>query len=158
MSEELANFCRESAKRCHEASERATTEELKSYWQEAEARWLSRCAALDRSEAEIPDINLDRSSQDEPAPPSSTRFPPEVRWPRISISLDRVKEWFERIRANINDQMSHSELSPEELAFYREQAQACRRAADSTNEADAKEYWLVAEAHWLSFASKSKER
>jgi hypothetical protein len=95
MSRDLANFCRENAKRCRQASEKATTEELKSYWQEAEAQWLSRCAALNRSEAEIPeDINFERRSQDEPVPRNSTRFAPEVLLHRISISLDRVKEWF----------------------------------------------------------------
>jgi hypothetical protein len=53
--------------------------------------------------------------------------------------------------------MNHSELSPEELASYRELAESCRKAADAATDPKGKEYWLAAEAHWLSYVDKAKD-
>jgi hypothetical protein len=157
MYRELTNFCRERAEQCRKASERATTDALRIYWSEAEARWreaeaqwLGRSRALGTSIAEVEDIDLGRSSQHDPIPLGSTA----KNLLPSPITLERFSKWFDTVRANIA--MRHSQLSPEERAMYREQAEACRKAADSSKDVDAKEYWLVAEAHWLSLANGSK--
>jgi hypothetical protein len=38
--------------------------------------------------------------------------------------------------------------------MFRQQAEACRKAADSSKDVEGRKYWLVAEAHWLSLINK----
>jgi hypothetical protein len=158
MGQDLANFCRQRAQQCREASERAPTGALRSYWlgvefrwRHAEAEWRRRFPApKPPAEAEADAKNLGQSSQEEPIPLSSTTAQTNAR----AVNFERFRKWFEMVQANLP--MRDSESSPEELARYREQALACQKAADSAENVDAREYWLVAEAHWLSLANGSK--
>jgi hypothetical protein len=150
MGRELANFCRERAKECREAAERAPTERLRSYWREAEAQWLKRHAALAPSDAEP------KSEWILPEEPASPSIPPHIegRLP-FGITADRMKEWLDRLREGIQ-RRQHGRGPPEDPEIYRERAQGCRKAADSAQDEKLRAYWLAAEAYWLSLANKER--
>jgi hypothetical protein len=158
MGHNLANFCRERAKWCRAASEGAPTETLRRYWLEAEARWrqaeaqwLGRFAAWESSQAEFKEINSEFSSQ-ETATPRPAALPNDMA-PR-AITFERFNKWFDTVRADIA--MRHSQPSREAPAMWRKQAEACRKAADCSEDVEVREYWRKAEAYWLSLADKAK--
>jgi hypothetical protein len=158
MISTMANFCRERAMQCHEASQEAKVEPLRRYWSKAELRWRAAEAQwLKRFAAAATSVTQEENEK-RLEPPREAFLaisgPPQSS-SKTAITFERFSGWLEIARAKRAG--GRDQPSPEDTAICLEQARASRNAADSSEEPETREYWLAAEAHWLSLANTGKD-